>query len=254
MGPEVQAFEQELAAFLGVGPRDSRCRAARRRSHLAYLALGIGAGDEVDPAGAQFRRRREHDGGGRRHPGVCRHRRARRADHRAAPRSSALITPRTRAVVAMHYGGYPAGWPSSPSICARAWPGVDRRRLPRHRARAIWIRRSGTGRGAGRERRRYRLFLVLQQQEPGDRRGRPGRHQPAGTGRASAPAALARHDHADVGPHPGQAPAPTTWSRTASTTGSTNCTRALESGAEHREAADAGHGRGRAGSSSTGQP
>jgi dTDP-4-amino-4,6-dideoxygalactose transaminase len=46
MGPEVQAFEREFAAFVGV--KHAFCVANGTAAlHLAYLALGLGPGDEV---------------------------------------------------------------------------------------------------------------------------------------------------------------------------------------------------------------
>jgi dTDP-4-amino-4,6-dideoxygalactose transaminase len=53
MGPRIQAFEDEFAAHLGVEHAIalSSCTAAL---HLAYLAAGVGPGDEVIVPGITF--------------------------------------------------------------------------------------------------------------------------------------------------------------------------------------------------------
>ncbi len=47
MGKEVQAFENELAAYIGGGREVTCVSAATTALHLAVQACGIGPGDEV---------------------------------------------------------------------------------------------------------------------------------------------------------------------------------------------------------------
>ncbi len=116
-GPRVEAFEAAFAAHLGAKHAVcvSSCTAAL---HLAYLAAGVGPGDEVivpsitfvatanavlycgaTPVFAEIRG--QHD------PGID-------PDHVAA-----LITPRTRAVAAVHFAGYPAAVDDLRALCDR---------------------------------------------------------------------------------------------------------------------------------------
>src|SRR4051794_27665653 len=53
MGPEVEAFESEMAAFLGV-EHAFAVSSGTAALHLALLAVGIGAGDEVIQPGLNF--------------------------------------------------------------------------------------------------------------------------------------------------------------------------------------------------------
>jgi dTDP-4-amino-4,6-dideoxygalactose transaminase len=117
MGPEVEAFEREFAAFLGVGHAIA-VSSATAALHLAYLALELRPGDEILQPALNF---------------VA-----------AANMTSAIgaipvfadilsleeptldpvdierkISPRTRAVVAMHYGGYLCRMAEIRELCQR---------------------------------------------------------------------------------------------------------------------------------------
>jgi dTDP-4-amino-4,6-dideoxygalactose transaminase len=115
MGPEVQAFEKEFAEFLGV--RHALAVANGTAAlHLSYLALGIGTGDEVIQPAINF---------------------VAAANMTAAVGATAvftdlvglacpvispdairrLVTPRTRAVVYMPYGGHPAYAAEVRAVC-----------------------------------------------------------------------------------------------------------------------------------------
>lgn len=115
MGPRTQAFEQVFAEHLGCEHAIAlaNCTAAL---HLAYLAAGVGAGDEVvvpaitfvataaaarycgaEPVFADVKG--SHDLG---------------IDPEDVARK---ITPRTKAVCAVHYGGYSADLPALREIC-----------------------------------------------------------------------------------------------------------------------------------------
>jgi dTDP-4-amino-4,6-dideoxygalactose transaminase len=106
MGPRTDAFEQAFAARLGVrhAVAVSSCTAAL---HLSYLAAGVGPGDEVIVPALTFVAT----------AAAARHCGAEPViadivgadDFGVDPESVAsLITPRTRAVCAVHYAGYPA--------------------------------------------------------------------------------------------------------------------------------------------------
>ncbi|MGH2854352.1 MAG: DegT/DnrJ/EryC1/StrS family aminotransferase [Solirubrobacteraceae bacterium] len=110
MGPRTEAFEQALASYVG-SPHAVAVSSGTAALHLACLAAGIGPGDEVivpaltfvasaaavryvgaEPVLCDIRGR---DGGGY----------DLNIDVEDAARR---ITPRTRAIVAVHFGGYPA--------------------------------------------------------------------------------------------------------------------------------------------------
>jgi dTDP-4-amino-4,6-dideoxygalactose transaminase len=117
MGPEVQAFEGEMASFLGV-THAVAVSSGTAALHLAFLALGIGAGDEVIQPAINFVAAANTtvavgatplfaDIIGLDEPTI---------DPAAVER---LVTPRTRAVVVMHYGGYPGRLAELTGLCAR---------------------------------------------------------------------------------------------------------------------------------------
>ncbi|MQA28763.1 MAG: aminotransferase class I/II-fold pyridoxal phosphate-dependent enzyme [Luteitalea sp.] len=117
MGPEVQAFEAEMARFLGV-EHAFAVSSGTAALHLACLALGIGPGDEVIQPAINFVAAANTtvavgatpvfaDILGLDEPTI---------DPEAIER---LLTPRTRAVVVMHYGGYPARLADITELCSR---------------------------------------------------------------------------------------------------------------------------------------
>jgi dTDP-4-amino-4,6-dideoxygalactose transaminase len=117
MGPEVQAFEQEFAGFVGVRHAFAVANGTAAL-HLAYLALGLGPGDEVIQPAVNFVAAANMTVGvgavpvfadliGLEEPTL---------DPAEVER---LLTPRTRAVVVMHYGGYPCRMAEIRALCER---------------------------------------------------------------------------------------------------------------------------------------
>lgn len=115
MGPRIQEFEQAYAEFLGTSHALalSSCTAAL---HLAYLAVGVGPGDEVVVPSMSFAATSNGvlycgatpvfaDIVGREDLGID------PAD------VEARITDRTKAVCAMHYAGYPAAVDRLRELC-----------------------------------------------------------------------------------------------------------------------------------------
>ncbi|MBX3155904.1 MAG: DegT/DnrJ/EryC1/StrS family aminotransferase [Deltaproteobacteria bacterium] len=104
-GPLVARFEQAFAAWCGA-PFASVCSSGTSALHLAYAALGIGPGDEIITTPITF----SATAAAAYYVGAT----VRIADvdprtGNLAPASVApLITPRTRAIVAVHLGGLPA--------------------------------------------------------------------------------------------------------------------------------------------------
>lgn len=102
-GPQARAFEEEFAAFIGGGVQAVAVNSATAGLHLALEALGIGAGDEVIVPSLTFTATAE----------VARYLGAdvRLVDVDArtlcmdAAAVEAAITPRTRAILPVHYGG-----------------------------------------------------------------------------------------------------------------------------------------------------
>lgn len=102
-GPQARAFEEEFAAFIGGGVQAVAVNSATAGLHLALEALGIGAGDEVIVPSLTFTATAE----------VARYLGAdvRLVDVDArtlcvdAAAVEAAITPRTRAMLPVHYGG-----------------------------------------------------------------------------------------------------------------------------------------------------
>jgi len=116
MGPEVQAFESEMSDFLGI-KHAFAVSSGTAALHLAYLALGIGAGDEVIQPAINFAAAANAtvavgatpvfaDIVGLDEPTI---------DPEAVER---LLSPRTRAVVVMHYAGYPGRLAQLAELCA----------------------------------------------------------------------------------------------------------------------------------------
>jgi dTDP-4-amino-4,6-dideoxygalactose transaminase len=103
MGPEVEAFEREFAAFQGTS-QALAVSSATAGLHLALLAVGVGPGDEVIQPALNFVATANMTvacGAAPIFADIISLR-----DPTIDPASVAdLITPRTKAVVAMHYGG-----------------------------------------------------------------------------------------------------------------------------------------------------
>ena len=102
-GPETKAFEAEFAAYLGGGVQAIAVNSATAGLHLALEAIGIGPGDEVIAPTLTFTATVEVA----RYLGAD----ARLVDVDAATlnidpaRIEAAITPRTKAILPVHYGG-----------------------------------------------------------------------------------------------------------------------------------------------------
>jgi dTDP-4-amino-4,6-dideoxygalactose transaminase len=117
MGPRIEQFEAEFAAHLGVehAVATSSCTAAL---HLAYLAAGVGPGDEVIVPGITFVASAaavRYCGG---EPVLTEI--LGQEDLGLDPEDvEARIGPRTKAVCAVHYGGYAAPLEPLRELCER---------------------------------------------------------------------------------------------------------------------------------------
>jgi dTDP-4-amino-4,6-dideoxygalactose transaminase len=105
MGPETRAFEAELEAFLGGGRGVACVNTGTSALHLAVAALGIGPGDEVIVPSLTFVASFQAVAVTGARPVAC-----------DIDEASALVdladarrrlTPRTRAIMPVHYAGYP---------------------------------------------------------------------------------------------------------------------------------------------------
>ena len=102
-GPQTRAFEQELAAYLGGGVQAVAVNSATAGLHLALEAIGVGPGDEVVAPTLTFTATVE----------VARYLGADAVLADVDPvtlnidpaRIEAAITPRTKAILPVHYGG-----------------------------------------------------------------------------------------------------------------------------------------------------
>ncbi|MCX6901181.1 MAG: DegT/DnrJ/EryC1/StrS family aminotransferase [Verrucomicrobia bacterium] len=104
MGPETGAFEQEFATAVGV-PHACAVSSGTAALHLAFLALGLGPGDEVIQPAVNFVASANMTRAVGATPvfGEIAGLDAPTLDPAEIER---LITPHTKAVVVMHYGGY----------------------------------------------------------------------------------------------------------------------------------------------------
>jgi len=117
MGPRTQAFEEEFAAHLGVRHAIA-LSSGTAALHLAYLAAGVGPGDEVIVPAVTFvaSAAAVRYCGGR--PVLAEVRGAH--DLGIDPDDvQARITPRTKAVCAVHYAGYAADVARLREICSK---------------------------------------------------------------------------------------------------------------------------------------
>jgi dTDP-4-amino-4,6-dideoxygalactose transaminase len=116
MGPEVQAFEQEIAGLQSVRHAFAAANGTGAL-HLALAAIGIGPGDEVIQPALNFVAAANMTAALGARPVF--------ADVISLDEPTidpaaieALITPRTRAVVIMHYGGYLCRTAEIQALCA----------------------------------------------------------------------------------------------------------------------------------------
>ncbi len=116
LGPNVQAFEQEAAAYLGA-PHAVACASGTDALHLAIVAAGIGAGDEVITSPFTFIATAE---------AIC-YTGATPVFVDIDPRTfnldpaliEAAITPHTKAIIPVHLFGQPADMAAIKAICER---------------------------------------------------------------------------------------------------------------------------------------
>ena len=114
-GPQGKAFESEFAAFAGAGAHALTVSSCMAALHLACLALGVGAGDEVlVPAETHTATAHAVEWTGARPVFVdC----DPATGNVTAEALEAAITPRTRALAVVHFVGIPC---NMPAICAMA--------------------------------------------------------------------------------------------------------------------------------------
>ena len=116
-GPQTRAFEQELAAYLGGGVQAVAVNSATAGLHLALEAIGVGPGDEVIAPTLTFTATVE----------VARYLGADAVLVDVDPvtldidpaRVEAAITPRTKAILPVHYGGLACDMGAIHAIAAR---------------------------------------------------------------------------------------------------------------------------------------
>lgn len=114
LGPNVQAFEQEAAAYLGA-KHAVACASGTDALHLAILAAGIGPGDEVITSPFTFIATAE---------AIC-YAGAQPVFADIDPRTfnidpaqiEAAITPRTKAIIPVHLFGQPADMAAIKAVC-----------------------------------------------------------------------------------------------------------------------------------------
>jgi len=115
MGPRTKAFEDALAEFVGT-PHAVTVSSGTAALHLACLAAGIGAGDEVIVPAFTFVASASAPRYLGAEPVLCDVRSAH--DFNIDPADAARrITPRTRAIVAVHFCGYPADVAALRALC-----------------------------------------------------------------------------------------------------------------------------------------
>lgn len=113
-GPKTKRFEQEMAAYLGA-PAALALSSCTAALHLALVLEGIGPGDEVITSPMTFTST----------VAVIEHVGARPVLVDVEPDTlcldpalvAAAVTPRTRAVIAVHYGGHPCDLDPLEAIC-----------------------------------------------------------------------------------------------------------------------------------------
>ncbi len=119
MGPRTQAFEEALAAYTG-SPHALAVSSGTAALHLACLAAGIGPGDEVIVPALTFVASAAAARYVGAEPVLCdiRGRDGNCYDLNIDVQDAARrITPRTRAIIAVHFGGYPADVLALRALC-----------------------------------------------------------------------------------------------------------------------------------------
>jgi len=117
MGPEVQAFENEFAAMQGVRHAFA-CSNATAGLHLAFLGLGLGPGDEIIQPALNFVATANMTVASGATPVFADI--SSLEDPTLDPACvERLITPRTKAVVVMHYGGNLCQMAAFQELCNR---------------------------------------------------------------------------------------------------------------------------------------
>jgi dTDP-4-amino-4,6-dideoxygalactose transaminase len=115
MGPRTQAFERGLAEFVGT-PHAVTVSSGTAALHLALLAAGVGSGDEVIAPAFTFVASASAARFVGAEPVLCDVKSA--YDFNIDPVDvERRITPRTRAVVAVHFCGYPADVAALRRLC-----------------------------------------------------------------------------------------------------------------------------------------
>jgi dTDP-4-amino-4,6-dideoxygalactose transaminase len=115
MGPRTKAFEDALAAYVDT-PHAITVSSGTAALHLACVAAGLGAGDEVIVPAFTFVASAAAARYVGAEPVLCDVRSVH--DFNIDPADVARrITPRTRAVVAVHFGGYPADVAALRTLC-----------------------------------------------------------------------------------------------------------------------------------------
>jgi dTDP-4-amino-4,6-dideoxygalactose transaminase len=115
MGPRTQAFEDALAEFVDT-PHAVTVSSGTAALHLACLAAGIGPGDEVIVPAFTFVASASAPRYVGAEPVLCDVRGSH--DFNIDPADAARrITPRTRAIVAVHFCGYPADLAALRALC-----------------------------------------------------------------------------------------------------------------------------------------
>jgi dTDP-4-amino-4,6-dideoxygalactose transaminase len=115
MGPRTQAFEEALAQFVGT-PNAVTVSSGTAALHLAHLAAGIGPGDEVIVPAFTFVASAAAARYAGAEPVLCDVRSAENFNIDVQDAAS-RITPHTRAIVAVHFCGYPADVAALRELC-----------------------------------------------------------------------------------------------------------------------------------------
>lgn len=116
-GPQTRAFEDEFAAFVGGGASAAATSSCTAALHLAYFAFGFGPGDEVVvPAQTHTATAHAVELVGATPIFVD----CEPATGNITPESvAAAITPRTKAISVVHFGGIPCDMPEIMAIAKR---------------------------------------------------------------------------------------------------------------------------------------